>query len=195
MKLLLLNIFLTGVTKEVTPRVVLIKCKKCGKEKGEEEFYWRKNGKIFKYTCKDCTRIHQKTYGQSEAGRAAQKKWRESEAGKAKIKAWEQSEAGKAVRARIKAKRRSKDVSVVNDLTTGQWEQIIKDQNHCCNGCGVSFEETTACKDHIIPVFDGGGLTEDNVQALCGSCNSTKGSRSMQYLLDMVEIYKKLIED
>ena len=225
----------------------LIKCKQCGEEKGREDFYWRKSGRISSYTCKECCCALKKAYEQSEAGQAAKKayrqseagkisskkgqekyeqseagkatrkayerseagrvshrkyrkteagkaadrKYRESEAGKAVKKAtskkWQQSEAGKASRARSKAKRRSKEASTINDLTAEQWLQILQVQDNCCNGCGISFEKVKPCKDHIIPVANGGGLTKENIQALCQFCNSTKGPRSMSYLVEVLE--------
>jgi 5-methylcytosine-specific restriction endonuclease McrA len=34
-----------------------------------------------------------------------------------------------------------------------------------------------ATQDHIIPVSRGGGLTFENIQALCKSCNSSKNAK------------------
>ena len=281
MKLLLLNIFLTGLTKDVVQEVTLFKCNKCGRKKRREDFYKKKNGKIKGYSCKKCSCLITKAYSQSEAGRAANKKWEQSEVGKAirkkykqseagiakrkeyeqseagkasikkatekynksdvgkaTAKAWEQSEAGKATKKayresekgkniskayrqseagkaankkwnhseigkamkkayreseagkiamdRGRAKRKGRDAFVINDLTIEQWHQIIEGQGNCCNGCKVSFGKTTPCKDHIIPVIDGGGSTKNNIQALCAPCNSTKGVRSMEHLLEQL---------
>ena len=37
--------------------------------------------------------------------------------------------------------------------------------------------------DHIVPKSKGGQDNEENLQFLCGACNSMKGNRDMAYLL------------
>ena len=66
-----------------------------------------------------------------------------------------------------------------------------KDINHTlfgkqegkCNGCGHSFPFQNFTRDHIIPTAKGGQDTDDNLQLLCGRCNSIKGARPMEYLV------------
>jgi 5-methylcytosine-specific restriction endonuclease McrA len=43
-----------------------------------------------------------------------------------------------------------------------------------CRHCGTHRD---LCLDHIIPESRGGAATLDNLQTLCRSCNSTKGTR------------------
>lgn len=85
---------------------------------------------------------------------------------------------GRANQARGRHKRRAASKQVVNDLSYEEWEEILENQNHKCAHCHtqftVNFQPTI---DHIIPVSRGGGLTADNVQALCRRCNSKKGDR------------------
>jgi hypothetical protein len=60
-------------------------------------------------------------------------------------------------------------------LTLEQWLKIIADQENECNICHKPFNKKRfPHRDHIIPLTKGGGLTFENVQALCKSCNSKK---------------------
>ena len=46
-----------------------------------------------------------------------------------------------------------------------------------CSWCGGT--EETPHVDHIVPLVRGGLHVEDNLQILCGTCNRSKGSRTM----------------
>ena len=50
-------------------------------------------------------------------------------------------------------------------------------------GCMVHFEFRHLTVDHIVPRKRGGTGHKDNLQLLCGHCNSVKGDRPMEYLL------------
>lgn len=52
-----------------------------------------------------------------------------------------------------------------------------------CNGCKVLFPFRNMTIDHIIPRSKGGQDNDENLQLLCGACNSMKGNRDMPYLL------------
>lgn len=56
------------------------------------------------------------------------------------------------------------------------------EQDGKCAACRVRFDNRNLTNDHIIPLAKGGSNEYDNLQLLCGSCNSIKGNRSMEYL-------------
>ena len=66
-------------------------------------------------------------------------------------------------------------------------EQLYKEQNGICNGCGNEYLIKDLDIDHIIPVDKGGGSYYENYQLLCGNCNSIKGTRPMAYLLNRIK--------
>ena len=56
-------------------------------------------------------------------------------------------------------------------------------QEGICNGCLVHFPFRNLTVDHIVPQSKGGSHHEQNLQLLCGACNSTKGERTMAALV------------
>ena len=55
-------------------------------------------------------------------------------------------------------------------------------QEGTCNGCEVLFPFRNMTIDHIHPRSKGGTDDPENLQLLCGACNSMKGDRSQAYL-------------
>lgn len=75
-------------------------------------------------------------------------------------------------------KRRAKAKNRKATLTADQWQKTIAAQRKRCNVCGKLFSQNSIPTiDHIIPLSKGGGLTFENVQALCQSCNSSKNAK------------------
>ena len=61
--------------------------------------------------------------------------------------------------------------------------KLYGEQSGNCAGCGVHFQDKRHFHvDHIIAQARGGSDHIDNLQLLCGSCNSIKGNRGMDYL-------------
>ncbi len=56
-------------------------------------------------------------------------------------------------------------------------------QEGLCNGCQTQFPFRNMTVDHIVPQSQGGTDHEDNLQLLCGACNSTKGQGTQAELL------------
>lgn len=55
-------------------------------------------------------------------------------------------------------------------------------QEGLCAGCRVMFPFRNFTVDHVIPRSRGGTDHMDNLQLLCGACNSLKGDRDQAYL-------------
>ena len=56
-------------------------------------------------------------------------------------------------------------------------------QEGVCNGCRIAFLFPNLTIDHVVPRSRGGTDHLDNLQLLCGACNSIKGDREMAYLM------------
>lgn len=60
---------------------------------------------------------------------------------------------------------------------TPEWI-ALRDAIGCCCRCGVTGPLT---KDHIVPVYHGGGEDIENLQPLCKPCNEGKGMNRVDY--------------
>ncbi len=60
---------------------------------------------------------------------------------------------------------------------------LFGQQEGLCGGCKVLFPFRNFTIDHIIPQSRGGTDHLENLQLLCGACNSLKGDRPQEYLM------------
>ena len=60
---------------------------------------------------------------------------------------------------------------------------LFGQQEGLCNGCRTEFPFRAFSVDHVIPRSRGGTDHIENLQLLCGHCNSVKGDRPMEYLM------------
>ena len=64
--------------------------------------------------------------------------------------------------------------------TAEQWKALVLFHGGRCVLCGTEG----VVKDHIVPIYQGGSDSVDNLQPLCRSCNSSKGPDSSDYRKD-----------
>ena len=65
---------------------------------------------------------------------------------------------------------------------------LYGEQEGHCGGCRTHFQMRNLEVDHIIARTKGGTDHIENLQLLCGNCNSIKGDRSMEYLRTKLQI-------
>ena len=69
--------------------------------------------------------------------------------------------------------------------------RLYGDQEGKCNGCGDWHKIGMFDVDHIIARSKGGTDHIDNLQLLCRDCNSRKGDRGMEYLIQQLKLDEK----
>lgn len=65
--------------------------------------------------------------------------------------------------------------------TFGEWENLKVQYNWTCPSCGGKEPEIKLTQDHIIPIIKGGSDNIENIQPLCGKCNSIKATLIIKY--------------
>lgn len=178
-------------------------CSKCKQEKDLEDYsrdIRKKDGK--KSECKKCHTDMQKLYSKTIEGKASKAKYAKSDKGiitnakhaksdkrkishaRANVK-YNKTIKGKLAKLIGNHKRRSREKNTINKLSTLEYNIILSLQNYRCikPECesGEFFDGTEPTLDHIVPVIEGGGLTKNNVQLLCLSCNSKKGTKTTDF--------------
>ncbi len=89
------------------------------------------------------------------------------------------------------------DIPVRSDVkveppTKDMQSRLYGEQREKCNACELYLPLVNLTLDHIIPKSKGGGDYYENCQLLCGHCNSVKGDRPMDYLMDKIRKRKQL---
>ncbi len=65
--------------------------------------------------------------------------------------------------------------------TFGQWEELKAKYNWTCPACLKKEPEIKLTEDHIVPLSKGGSDNIENIQPLCGLCNSTKRTKTIKF--------------
>ena len=83
---------------------------------------------------------------------------------------------------------RRTDLGKLPDYRTHK-HTLFGQQEGKCVGCKVLFPFRNFTIDHVVPQSRGGTNHWDNLQLLCGACNSLKGTKSQEeFLADIRKI-------
>lgn len=64
--------------------------------------------------------------------------------------------------------------------TIDEWRELCDKYENRCLKCG---EQKPLTADHVLPLIHGGKNCIENIQPLCRSCNSSKGTKHIDYRL------------
>lgn len=78
-----------------------------------------------------------------------------------------------------KSNRHFREKSGGGHISGEEWESLLERCGYRCLGCGRTDLKLTL--DHIVPLSVGGKNSIENAQPLCRSCNSKKGTKTIDY--------------
>ena len=138
--------------------------------------------------CRECRKAHVRTSYQRhrEERLAYHRAYQETnrEVYREYSRRWQQENRERSnLLRRIKSQRKR----AAGTLTLADWELVLDVYGRACLACGKP--EVTI--DHIVPVSKGGLNVAGNVQPPCGYCNTSKGTKTIDYRpepwVDLVE--------
>lgn len=171
-------------------------CCTCKKLKDLSEFNKRSTAKDgHKPYCRVCaSEANRKRYlqpGQKESSVARVADWRKSnpdarqreylnnrETRIPKIKEWQQNNPDKVRVYKKNNKHRRRTATQTGIITPQEWYDLCAKYGGVCLRCK---ETKPLTMDHIVPLSKGGLHSIENIQPLCGRCNSIKHTKCMDY--------------
>ncbi len=77
------------------------------------------------------------------------------------------------------ARGRARKLNAEGDFTVEEFEALCEKYGNVCLRCGDG--EALLMPDHVVPLSLGGSDLTENIQPLCGNCNSWKNVKVIDY--------------
>lgn len=161
------------------------RCSKCHNQKDIGEF---PNNRTMCNHCTDYTKEYGKQYRQRPSIKARVQAYirkhrqnpdvliRHNEYIREYSREWAKANAARHV-ATVQ-KRRAALQNATGSFTAEEFQSLCERYNNICLRCKQTKPLTV---DHVIPISKGGSNTISNIQPLCKSCNSIKGTKTTDY--------------
>lgn len=78
----------------------------------------------------------------------------------------------------IMHRRKARKLGSEGSFTAEEWQELCARYGYRCLACGKKRKLTA---DHIQPLIKNGTSYIENIQPLCGPCNSSKGDKTIDY--------------
>lgn len=88
----------------------------------------------------------------------------------------------------LTAKTIAKRFGLIDHFTGEQWGALKAACGYRCLRCDGIEPDIKLTVDHIVPLRLGGSNTIDNIQPLCGPCNSRKQTKAIDYRFQLMQL-------
>lgn len=85
-----------------------------------------------------------------------------------------------ALRVHHSLRHRARKLGATGTHTKEQFRALCEASGWACSYCSRPLTRKTATEDHIVPLIKGGGNDIANIAPSCRSCNSSKGSKTLE---------------
>jgi 5-methylcytosine-specific restriction endonuclease McrA len=167
----------------------LSQCKSCKSQQGKETYqrhkkairerhkaYYQEHKYWFKEYQKKWHKANYEKRRESALARARSSRQEYPEILRERYRVWAKNNPDKTTA--NNHRRRARLTGVGGTYTAQEWVDLCDWYDNRCLSCG---ETTTLTVDHVVPIAKGGTNSIDNIQPLCGSCNSRKGAKEIDY--------------
>lgn len=113
-----------------------------------------------------------------ETANARAIEWRKANGERVREAAKARRDANPEKQRTITRNRRAK-LKVSGEHSPADIARMYQEQNGTCNGCRCNLAESGYHVDHIRAVANGGSNSPENLQLLCPTCNTSKGTKDM----------------
>ena len=154
-------------------------CIDCGELKPLSEYYKHpRMADEHLNSCKDCRKAYQQSRPyDKEYERKRNQTGKRKAYHAANLKRWRRENPQKmAVQL---ARRRARKLNAEGDLTVEEFEALCEKYGNVCLRCGD--RDALLTPDHVVPLSLGGSNLTENIQPLCGNCNSWKNVKVIDY--------------
>jgi 5-methylcytosine-specific restriction endonuclease McrA len=77
--------------------------------------------------------------------------------------------------------RRTRKTLAGGSHTAEEWSDLKKRYDYRCLACGKAEPEIKLTADHVVAVANNGSSDISNLQPLCQPCNTSKGTKTIDY--------------